>query len=276
MRLGDCRDDLRRVEDLRYLNADDFKGAVEVSPVLHDYLDGRAKLHVHFGVRAGYDCGSPHEFCAWLECRPFRGILPRNRKALGERYVALEEAKETCEYVKRPVLVIVREFRQGKKLIVGGVPSDVSVARLDEGHGILVNSRQATGLVVSEAAECVVNRELNGVRGSLVFQWPARTMSYKLPRNVVKGAPVVVDRIPETSGERRGKIRGRAVHDDAKAEGRSGPSVGEAFVSFWLDTEGWAGVTAEEPARLAPGRGFVEIASRQFRPGTCEGVSHAW
>lgn len=267
-RSGDRRDDLRGIQNLRHLDLDALKHLGEVAPVFDDYLNFRCQLHLHFGVRAKDPVGEVRNYCARLHFWPIGRITPGHRDATIERYVACERSEEADEDVERSVFVIVGKLGYGEQSIVGGIPSHVVVSRLDEVDGGIRNARETARSRIVETPLCAVDRELD--QSSFIFgKWPARTVNYELPRDVVENTPVVVDRVPESGGERVRQIRQTAREDDpAMIHGVD--SAGWFLVAFWLDTEGWSGVTVEEPACLSPSNSFVEARSPQLDLGTSE------
>lgn len=76
-------------------------------------------------------------------------------------------------------------------------------------------------------------------------------MTYELPGKVVKDASVVVNSVPEPSGELLREIRPALPNDDLAT--KDGADLGVGRLAFWIDTEGWLGVSVEEPTRLTAG-----------------------
>jgi len=160
------------------------------------------------------------------------------------------------------VLVIVRQRGNGEQSIVGGISSHVVVSRLDETNGGVGDTGETARSGTIKAPLCAIDRELD--RSAFILgKWPARTVNYKLPCDVIENAPVVVDRVSESSGERVRQIGQTALEDDPAAI-NGVDNTGGFLVAFWLDTEGWSGVTLEEPDCLSPGNSFVEVRPSQL------------
>ncbi|HLG07545.1 MAG TPA: hypothetical protein VI409_02615 [Gaiellaceae bacterium] len=175
--------------------------------------------------------------------------------------------------MKGSVLVIVREASKGEQGIVGGIPSNVVVSCLDEIDGGVGDSGEPSSLVALKSGGCLVDRELDEDL-FFVWKWPSRTVTYELPRNMIERASVVVNGVSEPGGERKGKLRRRGVNDDTACDDGTDPLMGKALIAFWLDTEGWVGVTVEEPDRLSPGGCFVEVRPRKLDASALKGIAH--
>jgi hypothetical protein len=255
------------MEDLRYLGLDGFQHFGEVAPPFIDYLNLRCQVHLHFGIRFGDLPGEERHYCSLLKAWPLGRVIPGDRFAVGEAYVRFESAENGSEEAKLPVLVVVTEGGESQKRIVGCVPSDVLVATLDEPNDAPVYTGKPSPLIGREAVRCLVDRELD-VPPSPIWEWPAQTVTYELPSDVVEDAPVVVDRVAEAGRKECWKLGWIAGEDESAAVDCSD---GIALVSYWLDTEGWSWVTAEEPACLAVRGSFVEVCPLELRFGAAKG-----
>jgi hypothetical protein len=97
-------------------------------------------------------------------------------------------------------------------------------------------------------------------------------MPYELPCDVVEDAPVVVEDVSESGSERSWQVGNASIDNDPCSV--DVPDSELVRVAFWLDLEGWVGVTVEEPAYLAPCDGTVRITPRKLVPGALKGIGH--
>lgn len=97
-------------------------------------------------------------------------------------------------------------------------------------------------------------------------------MTYELPGKVVKDASVVVNSVPEPSGELLREIRPALPNDDLAT--KDGADLGVGRLAFWIDTEGWLGVSVEEPTRLTAGGTRVQVRPLKFDPSAAECIAH--
>jgi hypothetical protein len=170
------------------------------------------------------------------------------------------------------MLVIVRESHERQQRTLGGLPPDVYVARLDEVRHRRINSGQSARDVLVERLLRAVDGELNAPLGA--FGKRARrsqTVTYELPGNVVKDASVVVNSVPEPSGELPREIRPALPNDDLAT--KDGADLGVGRLAFWIDTEGWLGVSVEEPTRLTAGGTRVQVRPLKFDPSAAECIA---
>jgi hypothetical protein len=97
-------------------------------------------------------------------------------------------------------------------------------------------------------------------------------VTYKLPGDVVESASIVMQDVSEPGRERGRKIRNAPIDHDGPPIDIS--SLERIKVAFWLDLEGWMGVTVEEPAYLAPCDSPVYVAPRKLVSGALKGIGH--
>lgn len=271
--LGDPRSDLRRVQDLPHLTPESFDHFGHVSPSFDEYLHGRADLYLEFGIRTGDPNGEACNYGATLQSRAFDRVPPVNGNATCERYVGLGGLQDSDSRMEFSVLVIIRESGETDERIVGGIQSRVVlVPILDPASDCLVYSRQPSADVSVEQFGRVVDRKLDGVLGALVWEWPARSVTYQLPGNVVEDGAVVVKDVSEPCRERGREFGNTLVDHEPSA---IDVSDCEPLVAFWLDLEGWVWVTVEEPAYLAPRDGAMCIAPSKLDLRAAEGELHA-
>jgi hypothetical protein len=272
--LSDRREDLRCVEDLRYLTLDVCQDVAEATSTLNGYVERRLELHGHVGLQTGDLAFPTLKYCIVLQCWPDIGHLESDRPAAVERYVPLEVQRGSRNCRQRSVLVIVRKIDKGHKRIVGGVPSVVFVAPLDPVDDGGIDAGETCCDPAIEPRFFCVGREVDPTLAP--FAKRARrtlTASYQPPRHVVEGGPVVVDRIAEPCGEGVREIGPSSDHHELDFE--NGTDLKVALLAVWLDVEDWIGLTVEEPLRLAPGCTGMEVRPLKFDPRALEGISHA-
>jgi len=222
--LGDRRDDLRRVQDLGHLTPDALKDSAEARPALHDNLHGRSECHLHLGVETGDDAFPVVEFCAVLQCRPFFGGGYVDPRAVDKRYVPLQLSRASSNRSEGSVLVIVGEIHEGHEVVVGGLPADVFVARLDPINDRGVNSGQTQVDPLLESLFCQVGGKTDPAASAFVHRGRRRqAIAYEPPRDVVQHAPVIVDRVTEAQQRSRaGRATPARPPPCIRTESRSG------------------------------------------------------
>jgi hypothetical protein len=272
--LGDRRDDLRRVQDLAHFAPESLDQFGHVSQAFDDYLNGRADLHLHFGVRRSDTSADVRNFCARLKSGSSGRAAPFHGQTPSEFHIRFDGSEDADGRVEASVLVLVRHSGEPEKRVIGGIPSRVELVRLpdvvDDGGG---DAWQTACHFLVELDGGVVGRELDAVPGPVVFQWPTRTVEYELPCDVVEDASIVVEDVSESGGERSREVGNASIDNQPRLV--DVPDTQEVRISFWLDLEGWVGVTVEEPAYLAPCDSAVRITPRKLVPSALEGITHA-
>jgi hypothetical protein len=96
-------------------------------------------------------------------------------------------------------------------------------------------------------------------------------VTYELPGNVVKDASVVVNSVPEPSGELPREIRPALPNDDLATKDGADLEVGRLAV--WIDPEGRLGASVEEPMRLTAGGARVQVRPLKLYPSAAECIA---
>jgi hypothetical protein len=266
---GDRRDDFRRIKNLHYLTTDLVQHVAEACPALKGYVELRGELPAHGGIRTRDPALKERHDCTVLHCSPSWRIANADRLAPLELHLGAYVEDRAGNDRQGSVLVFIRESHERQQRILGGLPSDVCVARLDEVGHRRINSGQSARDVLIEILLSTVDGELNAPLDAFIKR--ARrspTVTYELPGNVVKDASVVVNSVPEPSGELPGEIRPALPNDDLATKDGADLEVGRLAV--WIDPEGWLGASVEEPIRLTAGGARVQVGPLKLYPSAAE------
>lgn len=271
----DSRSDLRSIEDYLDLRFDLCKHVPEASATLKGYVERRLELHAHIRTRTSDDTLKKADYCAVCHCwRNDRRIPEPDDLTIPLPDLRLD-VEEGRRYERQClVFVVVREVGEPEQRVIGCLPSDVYVARLDEICDGRVYAGQSDRDAAIESLLCRVNRELHQPL-FVVSELAGRpqTMTYELPGNVVEDAAVIVNGVSESGGELRRQRRPTLLDDRLDGEQGADPEV--TVVTFWLKADGWVSVFAKEAACLSPGDASVEVRPLKLDPRAIQGISHA-